>query len=251
MKTKTMKKILLSLVFLAITSSAALAGGKMHMGIHTGFDLGAAVPWPLSKAVGGGDKMNATPKLTPALGFSGEYEFLPRWSAVVEATYKTVALDASIVTLSNGQNFKSDGIDVIFYGKAKTSMSFTMLEVPLYVKFKINENNRVFLGGYYSYIVNGKFEATAIDGRLHNRENPERPPSVISPEHPLENNFSENMDNWDVGFQVGYERKIWKRVSLAGRFSTGFKDIFKPNQNYLAYSMWNMRGAVTLSYRLF
>ncbi|MDR0510564.1 MAG: hypothetical protein LBH06_05680, partial [Rikenellaceae bacterium] len=36
----------------------------LHVGVHTGLDMGGAVPWPLSNAVGGGNKMNAVPRLT-------------------------------------------------------------------------------------------------------------------------------------------------------------------------------------------
>lgn len=230
--------------------TAAQNDQRFHFGIHTGFDLGAAVPWPISDAVGGGDKMNAAPRLTPALGFSGEYLISKKISAVAEATYKTIALDASIITLNSGQRFIDDGLNVIFYGRAKTSMSFTMLELPLYAKYKINEKNRVFLGGYYAYIVTGKFEATALSGRL---ENPEIPGevTVINPSDPLFQDFGPNLSNWDAGWLAGYERKLSNRFTLSGRFSMGLKDIFRNGQNYLEYSMLNMRGTIALSYKLF
>ena len=222
---------------------------KFNLGIHVGLDIGAAVPWGSNGSVlSGGDKINATPKLTPALGFSGEWRFNWRWSAVVEATYKTVALDASILTMGSGQKFQDEGLDVIFYGKAKTSMSFTMFEFPLYVKYRIGRNNRVYLGGYYAHIVNGKFDATAYNGRL---ENPEQPDDIqiVHPSDPLSQDFSQNLRHHDAGWLVGYERRLLDRLTLAGRFSMGLLDIFKPGENYLEYKMLNMRGTVMLSYK--
>jgi hypothetical protein len=212
-------------------------------------DIGGAVPWPLSKAVGGGDKINVTPRLSPVLGLSGELVLHSCWSVAVEATYKTVAMDAEIITLRQGQRFKDkDDLDVLFFGRAGTSMSFTQLEMPLYLKYKISERNRVFLGGYYSRIFSGKFEATAFDGRMQNPDDP-TDIVIVRPSDPAYQNFSNNLEKWDIGFLLGYERLIFKRITMTGRFSTGFKDIFKPNENYLDYSMWNMRGTVTLSYR--
>lgn len=245
-----MKKILI-FCLLAISLNASAQDNKtFSLGIHLGLDLGAAVPWPLADAIGGGDKMNAVPQLTPGLGFSGECRFTERWSAVVEATYKTVGLDATIITLNSGQKFDSDGLKVNFFGKANTTMSFTMLEAPLYAKFRINDNNRIFFGGYYAYIVNGKFEATALNGRI---ENPDEPGSVdiIDPSDPIYQDFGPALRNWDAGWLVGYERKILTRVTLSGRFSMGLKDIFKNGENYLEYKMLNMRGTVLLSYRFF
>ena len=247
-----MKKILIAIFTILSLGASAQGWRDIHLGIHTGLDLGAAVPWPINKAIGGGDKMNATPHITPALGLSVEYQFLPRWSLVAEATYKTVALDASIITLRNGQKFQDDGFGVTFYGRAKMSMSFSMLEVPLYFKFKINDNNRVFLGGYYAYVADSKFVATAMDGRLEKDDQQGGTTvDIIKPDSPFVQDFDDNLDNWDTGFQVGYERKVWKKLTLSGRVSVGFKDIFKPNENYLDYSMWNMRGTLTLAYRIF
>lgn len=248
---KLMKKILVFFCVLVFSLSAvAQDNRKIDLGIHIGLDFGAAVPWPISDAIGGGDKMNAVPQLTPGFGFSGEYHFSEKWSAVIEATYKSVGLDASIITLNSGQKFKDDGVDVIFYGKAKTTMSFTMLELPLSAKYKINENNRVFMGGYFAYILNSKFNATAMNGYLKNPEIPEDI-TVVNPNDPLYQDFSSNLRHWDAGWQIGYERKIQKRISLSGKFSMGLVDIFKPGENYLDYSMLNMRGTVMLSYRLF
>lgn len=244
-----MKKILF-FCLLVFSLKVSAQENKFDFGIHVGLDLGAAVPWPLADAIGGDDKMNATPQITPGLGFSGELHFAKRWSATVEATYKTVGLDASIITLKSGQKFKDEGLDVIFYGKAKTTMSFTMLEAPFYLKFKVNENNRIFLGGYYAYIVNGKFEATAISGRIEHPNEPENI-EVVYPDDPLYQDFGPNLRSWDVGWLVGYERKIANRLTLSGRFSMGLKDIFKTNENYLEYKMLNMRGTLMLSYRFF
>lgn len=246
-----MKKIIVLLLSLISLSAVARDKGKLNIGIHTGLDIGAAVPWPIfGGAIGGDDKMNATPRLTPAIGFSGEYRMSDKFSAMLEATYKTIGIDASIITLNSGQKFKDDGLDVIFYGKAKTTMSFSMFEFPLYVKYRINENNRVFLGGYYARIVNGKFEATALNGRLENPDNPDDI-TIVKPSDPLYQDFGSNLDNWDAGWQAGYERKLSGRINLSGRFSMGLKDIFKPGQNYLEFSMLNMRGTIVLSYRIF
>lgn len=220
--------------------------------VHTGFDLGAAVPWPLSSAVGGGNKMSAVPHLTPAFGLSGDFIFNKNWAVVVEATYKRVAIDVDINTPR--QQFQVNGEARNFAGLAETEMAFTTLEFPLYVRYTFNKGiNRVFLGGYYARTLKGKFIANAVSGMMTDPNDPNNPDKMdkITRNEPLMQNFSDNIDSWDIGMVVGYERRILNRTYISGRVSVGFKDVFKPGENYLEYSMWQMRGSFVLSYMLF
>ncbi|MGL4909447.1 MAG: outer membrane beta-barrel protein [Bacteroidales bacterium] len=222
---------------------------KIAVGLHTGLDIGGAVPFPLSKALGDDDKMEAVPGLTPSIGLSGTYHLTNRWSISIEGTYKKVSLEADIVTLTTGQKFIIDGTKVLFRGRASTDMEFSMIEFPLYARFRITENNRVFLGGYGTYIVKGKFEAVAIHGTISDPNDPNGLPTTLNtPQH---QNFSKNLSKFDAGMLLGYEYGITKRLNLSGRIIVGFKDIFKKGENYLDYSMWHMRGNVVLSFTLF
>ncbi|MGL4364492.1 MAG: outer membrane beta-barrel protein [Bacteroidales bacterium] len=245
--------VLLSIIAIdtyALESTSLEQHKKFDIGVHTGLDIGGAVPFPLSTAIGGDDKMDAIPGLTPSVGLSGRYRITDRWSLTLEGTYKTVSLTANIVTLSTGQQFIIEGNKAIFKGKASTDMRFTMFEIPLYAQFSITENNRVLLGSYCTYIVNGRFTASALQGILENPEDP-NDIAVISPEAPQNQNFSSNLSKWDTGVILGYEYGITKRFNLSGRIIVGVKDIFKKGENYLAYSMLHMRGTVVVSFRLF
>ncbi len=243
--------ILLFIATLAFGSISAQSLDSIRFSAHLGVDIGAAVPWPLSKAVGDGDKLVAVPKVSPSIGISLGYNLHKNWSVNVEATYKSVALDATIVTLTNGQEFSDAGNKVLFRGKATTSMSFTMLEIPLYTRYAIDSKNAVLLGGYYSYIASAKFSALAIQGTVVNADTPDALPSPIyEGELPIQI-FDNNLSNWDIGWLMGYERNITPKVSVSGHFIMGLKDIFKPGENYLSYSMLQMRGAITVSYRIY
>ncbi len=248
-----MKKIFF-IIFCALTlsgSHAQQSESPIRFGAHLGIDLGAAIPWPVSDAIGTGDKMSAVPKVTPAIGAWFGYRVSDRWSVNVEATYKTVGMDATIVSLTKGQQFNQDGEKVLFRGKATTIMSFTMLEVPLYARFKIDSKNAVMLGGYFSYLVSGTFEARAIQGTVVNAATPDVLPSPVEEGDLPTQYFDSNLDTFDLGWTVGYERKITDRINASARFTMGLKDIFKPGENYLDYGMVHMRGTVTVGYRIF
>lgn len=232
---------------------------KFSVGIHTGFDIGAAVPWPPGEAVGGGNKMSAVPRLSPALGFSYTTIFNKHWMLTVESTYKTVAMDAKTWVKSQllylkDANGNVEGIQQ-FRGTAEAKMSFTMLEVPLYLKYTFRKGyDKVFLGGYYAYVIKGRFETIPKKGTITELSvDPPHEPTPdstipVTPESAVVQNFDSSMDSWDAGFILGYERKLTSRVNLSGRFSMGFKDVFKPEDKYLDYAMLHMRGTVVLSY---
>lgn len=221
---------------------------RWSYGVLTGIDIGAAVPWPPTAALGSGDKMEASPSFTPSIGLLMERPLRPRWSLNFTPTYKTVTIDATLLTLETGQIFKDGEVRSKFMGKASTYMSFSMLEMPLFVKYEITPDHRAFLGAYFAWILRGRFTADAIQGVLQNLEDPTAPLDVISPESPLHQDFSPNLDHWDAGLLCGYEYRINQHLGLEGRFSVGFKDVFKPGENYLDYQMWHMRGSIVLTY---
>ena len=218
---------------------------KFNLGIHLGVNLGAAVPWPLSKGLGD-DDMKVSLKTIPEFGFSTSYHLSSRWTTVAEASCSTFGINAGLFTRS-GQKFKDDGTIVVFYGRASTEMLFSVLDFPLYCKFKISENHRVYLGMYYSHLLKGKFNATALTGYMINPADPNDLQAVVEP---LYQNFTPNLRRHDFGWLFGYEYQIIDRLSITGRFSIGLRDIFKNGENYLDYKMLQMRGLLMFSYRI-
>ena len=130
------------------------------------------------------------------------------------------------------------------------SMDFTMLEIPLYFKYTFkNQKDRILAGLYGAWIINAKFRNTVTKGYMMTDDKVYN--GSIDPGNPLYINFSNLLDSWDMGFIAGYERQLFPRIELGLRFSCGFKDIFKPSNQYFDYKMLHMRGSLVLSYNLF
>lgn len=224
----------------------------LEFGVHTGIDLGAAVPWPLSN-IGSDAKMNANPVISPAIGLSATTRFKQHWSLSLEATYKHVGVDAK-ARVSNQRFRDVDNPDVYlnFKGTTKVDMKFSMLEVPLYAGYSFRCNtNRVIAGVYYSYIMKGRFKATPLKGVLTPIDD-DNDWSYVTQDDPMdEQDFSDHLSSWDFGFLVGYEWRLMPRVHVGARFYMGLKDIFKHNKKFLEYNMLHMRGSVIVSYNLF
>jgi hypothetical protein len=268
MKKIKMKKVnILTAVFLASVITATATEHPVDkkkskpsitfaIGVHTGTDVGGAIPMPPGQAIGGDNKVNASLRLRPQLGLSATSAYNEHWSLTLETTYKIVALSAKAWVENQIFTDRSEEpwMEISFRGTAFTKMSFHMLEIPLYVRYTFGKGaNRILLGGYYARVFNAKFDSTPYKGMLINlvdgEPDYENPSSIVSPNDAYTHNFNDAMSKWDAGILLGYERQIFIPGLLLGcRFSMGFNDIFQPDKKYLAYRMQHMRGTLTLSY---
>lgn len=228
---------------------------KYVFGVHAGLDIGGAVPWPPNNMGGGKMRMSAVPRLNPSLGLSFTGHLPYNLSLSLELTYKQVGIDADAWV--SGQQFRMpnpDGEDLItrFRGTTNVAMNFSMFEIPIYVGYSFRNNSRVYIGGYYSYIVKSRFDTTPLKGLVENPADPSQPPIMVTPDNPVPPEampvFNDYLGKWDAGILFGYEWQIIPRVKMTARFSMGFKDIFRRGSNYLDYKMLHIRGTVMISY---
>lgn len=223
---------------------------QFYMGVHTGIDIGGAVPYPLDAVLGVGNKMGIVPRLAPSLGISYSLVIDKRWSVSVESTYKKVEMAAK--TRLTKESIREGENTLYFEGRADAHMSFSMIELPLYAKYSFgNGMNKLLLGGYYAYILDAEFITTPVQGMAGDNED-KSTWEPFGPGDMEQQNFTDKLGSWDAGIVVGYERVLIDRVTIGGRFAMGFKDIFRSGEEnkYLSYSMLNMRGTVMLSYTI-
>lgn len=219
---------------------------RFALGVQLGTDIGGAIPFPFSNVP---SPFNPYPQLYPSLGAKLTFPITKHWSLGAEITYKKVAIDAD-ARIEN-QRFNDEKNDVIarFTGSAEMGMDFTMLEIPLYAKYTFrNQKDRLLFGGYFAYVMKGKFNIRVNEGYMMTDEGVYN--GAIE-DDPLDINFGNILDNWDAGLVLGYERKLFSRIEIGLRVSCGMKDIFKPDNQYFDYKMLHMRGTLEISYNLF
>lgn len=223
---------------------------RSYFGVHTGLDIGGSTPIPMGK-LGSNAKINVAPGLMPQLGGSWLFQIDDRWNVGLEVTYKKVDLD--INAWVPGQRYRdkdNEGLFVTFRGTTNIEMSYTMLEIPLYAGYTFGplRNNTIFLGIYYAYIINHDFKIYPTKGVITSSTGTT---SSITPDTPYTQDFDGDLKNWDLGITVGYDRKLLNRLNLGFRMSMGVTDVFLHGSNALDYGMYQIRGSIVLSYKLF
>ena len=244
------KNILALVILIFFTGQAAVKAQqesssdryRLSMGVALGTDIGGAVPFPFSNIP---KPFNPYPQIKAGFGGVFNLQITDRWGIGAELMYKNVGMKADARV--ENQKFNMDGTDTYFTGSAEMDMNFTLLEVPLYAKYSFKKgNDKVIAGFYYSYTFTSNFETTPKKGFIGyepNKVDIEDVSDIIM-------DFSDVLDCWDIGFLVGYERRIIERLNLGLRFSMGFKDIFMPSSNYFDYKMLPIKGSISISYSL-
>ena len=216
---------------------------EFNISPQLGTDIGGAIPIPFGAE---GRTINAYPRLSPSMGIVLSYTYLYRWNLGLELTYKRITMDAD-ARVTN-QKFKGEGVIQYFTGTAEMNMSFTLLEVPLYVKYMFGSHRQhgVMLGGYLAHNLRASFKSTAQKG--FNGPVPDVVESTIT--EPMVMDFSSTLNTWDIGVLLGYDTRILNRVHMGLRVIVGGKDIFVPRSDFFDYKMYPMRGAIVLNYDL-
>jgi len=219
---------------------------KWELSTAAGVDFGGVIPIPLSEMP---EDADATLKIRPTLGIGLQRNFNERWSLGFEGNYHILALDANVNVVS--QAFWSDDRSYAMYfsGEAYSSTELQFVEIPLTADFHFNKRWSLVFGGYYSIITKAKLETEGKNGWI----SADKYDTDTAPLPGAQNtsfNFNDELDNYDVGALLGYEYKIGKKINLWGRFSVGFKSIFKPDFNNIDYEMYQFRFATGVSFIL-
>lgn len=218
---------------------------RFALGVQLGTDIGGAIPFPFSNVP---KPFNPYPRLAPSIGAKLTFPVNRHWTLGTEFTYKKIAIDADARIKNQKFNDRENGVVASFTGSAEMGMDFTMMEVPVYFKYTFkNQKDRILVGAYASWIINSEFDIKVNKGYMMDEHGNY---SGAIDKEPLEINFNDILDKWDAGMVVGYERRLFSRIDLGLRFSCGFKDIFKSDNQYFDYSMLHMRGTLVVSYDL-
>lgn len=218
---------------------------RFALGVQVGTDIGGAVPVPFKYIP---ETFNPYPRLNLSLGAKFSFPVTSRWILGTEFTYKTITMNADARV--ENQKYQDGNMIQYFSGSTEMHMDFTMLEIPIYAKYSLrNLKDRLLVGPYFAWVLKSSFVIDPEKGYV-GITGPDKVDSVMD-EDMSDMDFSSYMDMWDIGLLLGYERKLTRRFELGIRFSMGFKDIFKKDNQYFDYHMLHMRGTLVVSYNLF
>lgn len=226
---------------------------KNNIAVVINGNVGSVIPYPFSNIP---NDANASMQVRPYFGIQMNRSLSPRFYLKFSAMYsnKSVAFDATLKNQSyNGYiEHEVNGIitgdyveDAYFNGISNGYYKLQYIETNLSLSTKITDKSAIYFGIYFAYLIKGENEIT-VDGTISLA--PDIPP--ISGRFESTENYSDNLNKSDFGLQIGFERKIYKRLNADVQFSSGLHSIYNDDLEAIDYNMLNMYVAFGFTYYL-
>lgn len=178
------------------------------------------------------------PKLgiRPIAGLKMTFPFTRKWFLGSEVNYSNLKYTASE---------KSDkdiaGQDILIRGKQKADFDLKQIQVPVYLKYRLNSNKASVIFGFYgAYVFDTGLTISGNDISEEDRTN----------KIPKEIDLSEKIEKWHAGISIGYEHQIVKHLNVMCRINAGLKEVVK-NKQFFKDKLLPIQACITISYDVF
>lgn len=219
--------------------------------IVAGFNIGASTPTSIPREV---RKIEAWwPQFTPQLGYHIIYNTNDKWAvgSGILLDYKGMGVRDNVKFLYTEVKLEADGnyLSGYFTGKNETTVKMAYVTVPLFARYKINNQWKVRAGGYVSYAYSTSFKGKVWDGYM-------RAPDPTGSEIVIENkgdatfDFGDEIRTFDFGILAGCDMKINRRFNLSGTLNWGLTPIFSNSFKAVPFKMHNIYISLGMSYNL-
>ncbi len=136
----------------------------------------------------------------------------------------------------------------LYNGKMEIRADLKSIQLPVYLKYRLNSNKDDLLFGVYaSWIFDAGFYSLATDGKVYD---PADLPGATDLADIRLFDLSREVNTWDGGITVGYERRLMKHLNLMFRVSAGLKDLLVKD-NTFGGNLYPLRASLTLSFDIF
>jgi len=216
-------------------------------------NVGSVMPFPFSNVP---DDASADMMIRPFVGIQLNRPLSPNLYLKLSAMYsnKSVGFNTTLKNqLYNGyieQNINGKIVegyieDAYFTGVSSGFYKLQYVETNLSIAAKMSDKGAVYLGIYFAYLLNGENEII-VDGTISLA--PDIPP--ISDRFERTEDYASYINKSDFGFQIGIERKIYKKINGNIQLSSGLHSIYNSGLEAIDFTMLNMYLAFGFTYYL-
>ena len=192
-------------------------------GIKAGFNIGGTSPLPLPKEIRKIDSY--APGIAISIEGNATKWFDPKWGM-------TVGVRLENKNMTNGGELQG-----LWTGGVKTKVKNSYLTIPVVANYKISKRWKLSAGPYISYLIEGGFSGHVYNGHLRT---PDQTGSrvVFSGESIATYDFSENLQKFQWGLQLGGEWRAFKHLNVYADLTWGMNDIFKKDFDTISFAMY-------------
>lgn len=219
--------------------------------VHAGVNIGGAAPSSMPQEIR--KIKNYNPK------FNGVIEgVITRWFIPNEPSFGVSTgvriEEKGMVTEALVKNYytaiaQNDGkIEGYYTGNVKTKFNSTLLTLPVMLNYRFNNQYKVRVGLYASYLLDGEFSGEVSDGYLR-EGSPIGEKLSFSDGASANYNFTENLRRFQWGAQLGGSWQVFKHLNINADFTYNFNNIFKKDFKTITFALYPMYLNIGFGYK--
>ncbi len=248
--------ILLVLTFFAATPADArnLFGqlfSNTQLEAKVGFNIGAAAPMGMPATI---RKLHTfSPLFNPQIGIDAIKPINDQWGLLLGLHVENKGMHTNVTTKYYHMKIvrAKEELEGVFTGRVTTTAGQLAFTVPLQAVYRINEKWRLRCGPYVSYVLNRNFHGDAYNGYL--RVNDPTGAYVSLGEGQDERgsyDFSSDMRRFQMGFDLGADMRINRRLGAYADLAWGVMGIFHSSFNTVEQTLYPVYGTLGITYRI-
>ena len=245
MKRQYILLILVALITASVTAqesrtqkiiNAALRGWDIEL--RCGYNIGGTSPLPLPAEI------REIKSFSPSTGFTAEANFTKRITDSKFGILFGVKVDNKY--MDTDARVKNYGMEIIdngakaegkWTGGVKTKVRNSYLTVPIQGVYRVHPRTNLKLGMFFSYLMEGEFSGYVYDGYLRNID-PTGEKATFSGDAIATYDFSEDLNKFQYGLQIGADWKAFKHLKVYGDLSWGLNSVFPSSFKTITFKMY-------------
>lgn len=249
-----MKKAIISLILAitaAIPASAAGIFDNLKYDFRLGYNIGGTMPMGMPASIRELNSYKLTPSVMLALGVYKPVD--SHWGITTGLRIENKGMDIDATVKNYHMTIVRGGqeLEGMFTGKNHSEAEQWMLTLPLQATYAFNDNVRLKLGPYLSYVRSHTFKGSAYDGYLRvGNPTGEKVELGTAQDERGTYDFSDDMRDLQWGVALGADWYFSRSWGVFADLSWGFTGIFKSGFNTIEQKMYPVYGTIGMSYRM-
>lgn len=247
------RRSILAIAATAITLCAGATGltDSLNYHIRLGYNIGGTAPIGIPATIRQLNKY--TLKSNISFAFDIQKDLWNRWGLLtgLHVENKGMKVDATVKNYHIEMVKGSQKLTGYFTGRNVTNVEEWLLTIPVMGTYAVNNNLRLKLGPYLSFVMSRKFDGYAYNGHL--REGTPTGDWIEIQESEDQRgsyDFSDDMRKLQMGIDLGADWYFSKRWGLYADITWGLTGIHHSNFKTIDQTLYPIFGTVGVTYRL-
>ncbi len=229
--------------------SIANRGNGIEYKVAAGFNIGGTTPIGLPAEVRGINSYKPTANLS--IGAYATKMFNPTWGIKAGLRFENKGMETGINVRNYQMTVNIQSGDATgektgyFTGDIKNKTRLGYLTIPINAVYRLNKQWDFHAGIYAAYAIERNFTGKVVQGQI--RENPLTPIIGITK---ADYNYSDDLQKWDTGVEIGTSCKVYRNLAIDASFTWGVISALDPNKRKINMDNYNVYLNVGVSYTL-